>query len=257
MNEELVSLLINPYTGNALKREGDSLVDRSTGEKFPIRDGVPFILREDEVTGLNREYQQKYDWLCYFYDFMADYLAPLFGAEEVFNDIAENIEVDDGDWVLETSIGTGKQVENLLKAGKRGRFFGLDISRGMLKKCRRNAQQWDCQVELVQGNAETLPFQDEIFDMVFHIGGINFFNDKEKAIHEMIRVARPGARLYVGDETEQLLDEQPSLFNRFYQDPGTELYAPPLDLIPDEMENVNEQYLWDDKMYLISFEKPE
>lgn len=33
------------------------------------------------------------------------------------------------------------------------------------------------------------------FDTVFHVGGINFFNDRARAISEMIRVARPGTKL--------------------------------------------------------------
>lgn len=49
--------------------------------------------------------------------------------------------------------------------------------------------------------------------MVFHIGGINFFNDKGKAVVEMIRVAKPGAKIYVGDEKKKLIEEQPSLFS--------------------------------------------
>lgn len=257
IRNELLSSLVNPYTKNEIKCEDGRLVDATTGEHFDIKDGIPIMLREEKVTGLNLTYQKRYDWMCYFYDLLAKFVAPLFGADEVFGQIAEIIDIRSSDWVLETSIGTGKQVENLLNHEKVAQMLvGLDISYGMLSRCRRNAQSWQISPELIQGNAETLPFEDEIFDVVFHIGGINFFEEKEQAVLEMIRVAKPGARLYIGDETQQLLQEQPSIFNRFYQKPETEVYAPPMQFIPEDMSNVNNNELWDEKMYLISLEKP-
>ena len=47
------------------------------------------------------------------------------------------------------------------------------------------------------------PNQDDSFGGVFHIGGINFFDDKKRAIEEMIRVARPGSRILISDEKEK------------------------------------------------------
>lgn len=45
-----------------------------------------------------------------------------------------------------------------------------------------------------------LQLQDASFDALLHIGGINFINDKAKAIAEMIRVARPVTRIVICDE---------------------------------------------------------
>ena len=70
------------------------------------------------------------------------------------------------------------------------KVFGLDISLGQLRRCQSYTERKDWAVDLFLGNAEQLPFQDAVFDSLFHIGGINFFNDKKKAIEEMIRVVR-------------------------------------------------------------------
>jgi len=256
MKNDLLELLINPYSGHELKRENDSLVDTVTAERFPIKDGIPVLLREEEVKGLNKLYQKRYDWLAYFYDFMIGSIGSLFGGKEAFKSIAETIEVDRNDRVLETSIGTGMEIKNLLDHGKEADYFGLDISYGMLKKCRRNAEKWNINIGLVQGNAETLPFEDEVFDMVFHIGGINFFNNKAKAIEEMIRVAKPGANIYIGDETVKQIEKQPSIISYFYQKPDLATYEPPLQHIPNEMLNVVTHTLWNEMLYLVSFKKP-
>ncbi|WP_205842062.1 methyltransferase domain-containing protein [Natranaerobius trueperi] len=42
---------------------------------------------------------------------------------------------------------------------------------------------FDSSIIFIQGNAEELPYKDASFDVVYHFGGINFFNSK-KAILE-------------------------------------------------------------------------
>jgi uncharacterized protein YbaR (Trm112 family) len=49
MRNDLLELLINPYSGSELKRENDSLVDKVTKERFPIKSGIPLLIREEEV----------------------------------------------------------------------------------------------------------------------------------------------------------------------------------------------------------------
>jgi ubiquinone/menaquinone biosynthesis C-methylase UbiE len=66
-------------------------------------------------------------------------------------------------------------------------------------------KRWKINGTLVHCEGENLPFADNSFDVVFHCGGINFFNDKQKAILEMIRVAKPGTKLQIVDETERLI----------------------------------------------------
>ena len=256
LKNELLPLLINPYSGNELKRESDFLVDKVTEERFPIKNGIPVLLREEEVKGLNKLYKKRYDWFVHFYDFTIGTIGSYIGGKEAFKRIAEIIEVKSSDRVLETSIGTGLEIKNLHDYGNKADYYGLDISHRMLKKCRHNSIKWNIDIGLVQGNAETIPFKDEVFDMVFHIGGINFFNNKAKAIHEMIRVAKPGANIYIGDETYKQVEKQPKVISYFYQKPDPEIYDPPIKHIPEEMLDVVTHTLWNEMIYLVSFKKP-
>ena len=84
-----------------------------------------------------------------------------------------------------------------------GEVFGLDISLGQLSRCQGYLRRRNWDVDLFLGNGEQLPFADNSFSGVFHVGGINFFNNRQAAIDEMIRVARSGARILIGDETEK------------------------------------------------------
>ncbi|MNR28636.1 hypothetical protein D3C85_1459670 [compost metagenome] len=64
----------------------------------------------------------------------------------------------------------------------------------MLKQAVRNLRRWKLKAELFQGQAEHLPFQDNVFDCVYHVGGINYFSNPARAVLEMIqwRKAAPG-----------------------------------------------------------------
>ncbi len=253
--KELLSLLRNPHTGNPLKLERGLLKDAVTGESFLIREGIPVILRKEDVFGWNRKQQKGYDWGSYLYDLL--YTFNLMNLKQWLSEIAGIMEVKSGDYILETSVGTGQQLLNLKKHGVDGHFFGNDISYGMLRKCKKNMKKWELDVGLVQGNAEALPFRDSIFDVVFHVGGFNFFNDKKRAIDEMVRVAKPEAKLYIVDETDSIRDNSgtiAAIISRYL--PERETYDPPLKLIPDDMLKVKEDKLLDGKFWMVSFQKP-
>jgi SAM-dependent methyltransferase len=48
-----------------------------------------------------------------------------------------------------------------------------------------------------QGSAEYLPFDDASFDAVISQFGLMFFDDRPRALSEMMRVLKPGGRLAV------------------------------------------------------------
>jgi ubiquinone/menaquinone biosynthesis C-methylase UbiE len=140
-----------------------------------------------------------------------------------------------------------------------GEIFGLDLSLGQLKRCRAYAAQQGWVVQLDLGNAENLPYRDNTFGAVFHVGGINFFNDKEKAIREMIRVAKPGARILIADESEKGARAYEKLLPGFKSSfkSQREAVQPPSDLVPAEMLERRVFDIWKGWFYCIEFRKPE
>ena len=48
--------------------------------------------------------------------------------------------------------------------------------------------------------AEDLPFRVGMFDAALSIGGLNHFNNPEKALRELSRVVKPGGTIVVSDE---------------------------------------------------------
>jgi ubiquinone/menaquinone biosynthesis C-methylase UbiE len=110
----------------------------------------------------------------------------------------------------------------------------------------------------VLGNGEQLPFCDETFDGVFHVGGINFFNNKKVAIDEMIRVAKPGAKILIADETEKGAQGYEKFIPGFKKSFGgkRQEIVPPIDLVADEMSEKRVFDVWKGWLYCIEFRKP-
>lgn len=107
-------------------------------------------------------------------------------------------------------------------------------------------------------NAEDLPFADNIFDVVFHVGGINFFSDRQKAVNETPRIAKPGTKIMIADETADFIRKQyrKSIFTRsYFQDSDFDL-SQIENCIPDAVQEKKAQLLWDNRFYCTTFRKP-
>jgi ubiquinone/menaquinone biosynthesis C-methylase UbiE len=161
--------------------------------------------------------------------------------------------------VLEVSIGPGVNLPYLINRKDVGEILGLDISLGQLKQCQRYTAKKGWEVDLFLGNGETLPFKDAMFDGVFHVGGINFFNDKKAAIEEMIRVARPGARILIADETEKGARGYEKFFPGFKKsfEGKREQIRAPIQLVPANMLETRLFDVWKGWLYCIEFRKPQ
>lgn len=260
-----LSLICDPVTHDVLEIQMKSdahghlhefLVNPKTGQNFPIRDGIPIFLLEGEVSGSNHRYQSMYDHIAPFYDPLIWLYSCWKGmsVETRWNEYIDELEVRNGERVLEVSVGTGRNLQFL---PRNAQLFGLDISWGMLKECQRNATKWKLDVTLFMGTAERLPFQDNVFDVVFHFGGINYFNDKAAAIREMIRVAKPGTRFVIGDENKVLVNkhEKLSIMCGSYSN-RKQAASMLVDLLPSEIQDVQVKDIARGDLYCLSFRKP-
>ena len=98
--------------------------------------------------------------------------------------------------VLEVAVGTGL---NLDKYPKEVRVTGIDLSEQMLDIARDRARELGRDVELRQGDAHALPFDETSFDTVVCTFGLCAIPDIDTALDEMTRVLRPGGKLILVD----------------------------------------------------------
>jgi len=95
--------------------------------------------------------------------------------------------------VLEVAIGTGRNIP--LYNERVERLTGIDLSPAMLEVARERAGRARFAVDLLEGAAESLPFQAATFDTVTSSLSTCTFADPVRALREMARVARPGGAI--------------------------------------------------------------
>ena len=265
MRAETLAILCSPIEHASLEfanhaaEDGKSLqflVNREHGLKFPIQDGIPIFVDAGEITGLNSRFRGIYDRWAPYYDLLSRVGLYVLGLSEhrLREEFVGRLGIRDGDRVLSTSVGTGT---DLAYIPRNCDCHGLDLSAGMLRICRSRMEKLGFPIELYLGQAEYLPFRDGTFDVVYQMGGINFFNDQAQAIRDMVRVARTGAKIVIMDETEKVaraLENVPGI-NAWFRHQRRPI-VPPWDLVPQGMQRVESCELYDGKAWHLSFRKP-
>jgi ubiquinone/menaquinone biosynthesis C-methylase UbiE len=115
--------------------------------------------------------------------------------------LCEAVDLQAGSRVLDVACGNG----NALLAAAR-RFCtatGLDYVPELLEGAAERARAERLDVELVEGDAERLPFDDGHFDVALSTYGIMFAPDQKQAAREILRVVRPGGRIGLANWTPE------------------------------------------------------
>ncbi len=258
MNLKYLSILRDPFNHEPLdlvdSPAGPVLVGRESGARFPVRDGIPVFIDPARMSAANERSRIYYDILAPFYRFTQSFYYRLKGGEaKSRNEYLKFAGVKEGDMALEVSVGDGVNLQFLPRDAE---YFGIDLSWGQLKRCGENAGRNGINVELFQAEAEHLPFCDGAFDVVFSVGSINYFEDKRRAIDEMFRVAKPGARMMIADETERSAHAHNWLpIYRGYFNSSKARPGPPTDLLPENARDVMLTEIRGGAYFCLSFRK--
>src|SRR5688572_25248039 len=101
--------------------------------------------------------------------------------------------------VLDLATGTADLAIMAARKEPGARVVGLDPSQGMLEVGREKVARAGLteRVELVAGDAQSLPFPDGSFDGICMAFGIRNVTDRDRALREMARVTRPAGRIAI------------------------------------------------------------
>ncbi|HEU0126800.1 bifunctional demethylmenaquinone methyltransferase/2-methoxy-6-polyprenyl-1,4-benzoquinol methylase UbiE [Flavobacterium sp.] len=94
--------------------------------------------------------------------------------------------------ILDIATGTG-DLAILLAQTNAEKIIGLDISAGMLEVGKKKVQEKNLSniIELVLGDSENMPFEDNYFDAITVGFGVRNFENLEKGFAEILRVLKP------------------------------------------------------------------
>jgi ubiquinone/menaquinone biosynthesis C-methylase UbiE len=133
-----------------------------------------------------KQKQQK-TWASGDYSAVASRIVPI---SERLVDVAD---IPAGSRVLDVAGGSGNTALAAARAG--AVVTSLDYVPELLERAAERSRAEGLPIELVEGDAENLPFADGSFDAVISVVGVMFAPNQERAASELLRVTRPGGRI--------------------------------------------------------------
>jgi len=103
--------------------------------------------------------------------------------------------IEPGMDVLDVACGTGNASIPAARLG--ARVTGLDLSPGLVAIARERGAEAGVQIDWLEGDAQSLPFDDDSFDRVISAIGHMFAPDHQRTADELRRVCRPDGRIAI------------------------------------------------------------
>jgi SAM-dependent methyltransferase len=104
-------------------------------------------------------------------------------------------DIESGMTVLDVACGTGNATIAAAQLG--ARVTGLDFSPGLVAVARERGLEANVEVEWLDGDAQSLPFDDDSFDRVISAIGHMFAPDHRRTADELLRVCRTDGRIAI------------------------------------------------------------
>lgn len=113
----------------------------------------------------------------------------------------KHLDVKQDDIVLDIGCGGGININRIAQNAKK--VYGIDYSIESVKLSREVNREYESQgkVEILEGNVESLPFNDDTFDIVTAFETVYFWPNIEKSFGEVKRVLKPGGIFMIGMES--------------------------------------------------------
>jgi ubiquinone/menaquinone biosynthesis C-methylase UbiE len=179
-------------------------LETGDGISYSVKGGIPDLTFPKELNIIDQKTKDFYDYRVEAYD---KYLYLTFkthneNEQSVRNSFIDLLEIKSGDRVLDIACGTGRDSEIIAqRLDEKGQLFMQDIAPLMLERCFERLENFKLKKEFCISNAAYLPFPDKYFNAVYSFGGLGEFSEIKRSLAEMVRVAKVGGKVVVGDES--------------------------------------------------------
>lgn len=124
---------------------------------------------------------------------------------EILNEVIDALAGLKNKLLLEVGVGSGR-IGFPLPIKVEPWFVGLDLSREMLELARMAS--YEQKFDLFLGDAEHLPFADNVFNAIICVGTVHYFTFPERILAEFSRTSNEKGGFAYGDVTMHELDNQ-------------------------------------------------
>lgn len=120
------------------------------------------------------------------------------------------LNIQENDRILEIGTGRGITLSKVAEKLDRGKVYGVDASRHMVKYAKRKHKKLAEQDKAVftLGEAEHLPFEDRSFNKLFTVQTIYYLKDIEQVMKEVYRVLQVDGEVFLSFQKQELVKEQ-------------------------------------------------
>ncbi|MBN2040449.1 MAG: class I SAM-dependent methyltransferase [Spirochaetes bacterium] len=114
----------------------------------------------------------------------------------------KQITVNPDAYILDIGCGGGRAVKELASMTSDGKIFGIDYSENMTELSKRVNKSFINKgiVEIKHGSVSSLPFEDNMFDIVTAFETYYFWPDLISDLKEILRVLKHGGKLLLVNE---------------------------------------------------------
>lgn len=111
--------------------------------------------------------------------------------------------------VLDIGFGLGFPfIELAMRLGNTSRLYGIDPWNAAIERAKFKINVYGIKnIDLIEGVAEDLPYEDNFFDLIISNNGINNVSDIKRTLSECSRVSKKGSQLVFTMNTEDTMME--------------------------------------------------
>lgn len=168
--------------------------------------------------GKKDEVEQMFDNISHRYDFLNRLLSA--GIDVQWrNKVVKMVTDTNPKTILDVATGTGDLAIALAKKNPQAKITGFDLSAGMLEHGRKKIANKSLseQIEMIQGDAENMPFEDDTFDAITVAFGVRNFETLEKGLKEIHRVLKPGGIFVILEFSQPEKFPMKQLYNFYFK----------------------------------------
>jgi len=130
--------------------------------------------------------------------------------QKQYKAVLDNINLENNDVLLDIGFGNGYLINKLFKMNNSIKIYGIDISDDMVNIVSRKYKQYidnNCLKLLLENINNETTFGNEMFNKIYTINTVYFWNDLKKCFSEIKRILKPNGIFINAIYTKEHLDK--------------------------------------------------